>query len=298
MGGMFETLRNAWKIPDLRRKILFTVAMLIVYRIGSHIPVPGLDAEQFKRLIESGGQLFGFLDIVTGGAFKLATIFAMSITPYINSSIIMQLLTVAIPKLEQLQKEGEEGRKIIQQYVRYGTVVLGFLQATGLYVGMKSAIVGGGSIFSFITITLTFTAGTAFLMWLGEQITEFGIGNGISLIIFAGIVSRGPQGAAALYNLYASKQIGTGLVGIFVILLILAVFIAVIAAVIWVQQAERRIPIQYAKRVVGRKMYGGQSTHLPIKVNLAGVIPIIFAMSIVRSERSRAYLRIAGSLLV
>lgn len=280
MGGMFETLRNAWKIPDLRKKILFTVLMLIVYRIGSHIPVPGLNPDEFRRLIEAGGSLFGFLDIVTGGAFKLATIFAMSITPYINSSIIMQLLTVAIPKLEQLQKEGEEGRKIIQQYVRYGTVVLGFLQATGLYFGMRNAIIDRGSVLSFITITLTFTAGTAFLMWLGEQITEYGIGNGISLIIFAGIVSRGPQGAATLYNLYVSKQIGTGIIGIIVILLILAVFVGVIAAVIWVQQAERRIPIQYAKRVVGRKMYGGQSTHLPIKVNLAGVIPIIFAMSI------------------
>jgi preprotein translocase subunit SecY len=279
MGGMFETLRNAWKIPDLRKRILFTIGLLLVYRIGSHIPVPGLDANEFRRIIESGGSLFGFLDIVTGGAFRLATIFAMSITPYINSSIIMQLLTVAIPKLEQLQKEGEEGRKIIQQYVRYGAVVLGFLQATGLYFGIGNAITNRG-VFSFITITLTFTAGTAFLMWLGEQITEYGIGNGISLIIFAGIVSRGPQGAITLYNLYASNQIGTGIVAMLVILLILVVFIAVIAAVIWVQQAERRIPIQYAKRVVGRKMYGGQSTHLPIKVNLAGVIPIIFAMSI------------------
>jgi len=279
MGGMFETLRNAWKIPDLRKRILFTIGLLLVYRAGSHIPVPGLDANEFRRIIESGGSLFGFLDIVTGGAFGLATIFAMSITPYINSSIIMQLLTVAIPKLEQLSREGEEGRKIIQQYVRYGAVVLGFLQATGLYFGIGSAITNRG-VLSFITITLTFTAGTAFLMWLGEQITEYGIGNGISLIIFAGIVSRGPRGAMTLYNLYASNQIGTGIVAILVILLILIVFVAVIAAVIWVQQAERRIPIQYAKRVVGRKMYGGQSTHLPIKVNLAGVIPIIFAMSI------------------
>lgn len=280
MGGMLETLRNAWKIPDLRRKILFTIAMLLVFRIGSHIPVPFLDAAKFAAIMEQGGSLLGMFDIVTGGALKLATIFAMSITPYINASIIMQLLTVAIPRLEQLAKEGEEGRKIIGQYIRYGTVVLGFIQAVGLYFGMRSSLTDGGSVISFITVTLTFTAGTAFLMWLGEQITEKGIGNGISLLIFAGIVSRGPAGAVALVNLYNSKQVGTGAVGILVIALILLMFIAVIAAVIWVNQAERRIQVQYAKRVVGRKMYGGQSTHIPIKVNLAGVIPIIFAMSI------------------
>lgn len=282
MGGMLEILRNAWKIPDLRRKLLFTVAMLVVYRIGSHIPNPGLNAEKFSELLQSAGSLGGFLDIVSGGAFKLATIFAMSITPYINSSIIMQLLTVAIPSLERLQKEGEEGRKIIQQYVRYGTVILGFIQAAALYVTMsgQGAVNDGGSVWSFLTITLTFTAGTAFLMWLGEQINEFGIGNGISLIIFAGIVSRGPQGALTIIDNYKLGNFGPGFLGIIVIIGILAMFVGVIACVIWVQQAERRIPIQYAKRVVGRKMYGGQSTHLPIKVNLAGVIPIIFAMSI------------------
>ncbi len=279
MGGMLEILRNAWKIKDLRKKLLFTVAMLIVYRIGSHIPVPGLDPGEFEKLVGQGG-LFGFLDIVTGGAFRLATIFAMSITPYINASIIMNLLTVAIPSLERLAKEGEEGRKKIAQYTRYGTVILGFLQASGLYWGMKGAVVGGGNTWNYITITLTFTAGTAFLMWLGEQITEKGIGNGISLIIFAGIVSRGPNGAAALYTNWDLGNFGPKFVGFFVVLAILALFVALIAGVIWVQQAERRIPIQYAKRVVGRKMYGGQSTHLPIKVNLAGVIPIIFAMSI------------------
>jgi preprotein translocase subunit SecY len=281
MGGMFETLRNAWKITDLRRKILFTVAMLIVYRIGSHIPVPFLDAAQFKKLVEGGGALFGMFDIVTGGAFKLATIFAMSITPYINSSIIMQLLTGAIPALERLQKEGEEGRKIIAQYIRYGTVVLGFLQAVGLFIGLGGAVVGGRNWLSFLTITLTFTAGTAFLMWLGEQITEYGIGNGISLIIFAGIVSRGPAAAMSLYNTFSALSVTRGaILAAIAILAIVAVFIAVIALVIWVNQAERRIPVQYAKRVVGRKVYGGQSTHIPIKVNLAGVIPIIFAMSI------------------
>lgn len=277
MGGMFETLRNAWKISDLRRKILFTVAMLIVYRIGAHIPVPGLLKEQFASLINTAGTFGGFFDIVTGGAFKNATIFAMGILPYINASIIMQLLTVAIPRLERLAKEGEEGRKILQQYIRYGTVILGFLQATFIYLGMRGAVSDGGSIFSFLTVTLTITAGTAFLMWLGEQITEYGIGNGISLLIFANILSSAPAGATALYTLYSVAE---GVLGVLYVAGVLVVFVAVIAAVIWVQQAERRIPIQYAKRVVGRKMYGGQSTHLPIKVNLAGVIPIIFAMSI------------------
>lgn len=280
MGGMLETISNAWKIPDLRKKILFTIVMLLIYRIGSHIPVPGLDPAEFRKLVEGGGSLFGFLDIITGGAFKMATIFAMSITPYINSSIIMQLLTIAIPKLEQLAKEGEEGRKIIAQYTRYGTVILGFLQAVGLYFGLRPSIIGGNSVWSFLTVTLTFTAGTAFLMWLGEQITENGIGNGISLIIFAGIVSQGPAGVQTIINYYNAGTLGTGVWAALTILLIAVLFIAIIAAVVWVQQAERRIPVQYAKRVVGRKMYGGQSTHLPIKVNLAGVIPIIFAMSI------------------
>ncbi len=282
MGGMLETLRNAWKIQDLRKKIIFTIAMLLVYRIGSFIPNPGLDAEKFSELLNSAGSFGGFLDIISGGSFKLATVFAMSISPYINASIIMQLLTVAVPALERLQKEGEEGRKIIQQYVRYGAVVLGLVQAIALYITMinQGGIIDGGSIWSFLTITLTFTAGTAFLMWLGEQITEFGVGNGISMIIFAGIVSKGPSGVAGIIDNYELGRFGQGGFGILVIILILAVFLFVIAGVIWVQEAERRIPIQYAKRVVGRKMYGGQSTHLPIKVNLAGVIPIIFAMSI------------------
>ena len=282
MGGMLETLRNAWKIPDLRKKILFTVAMLIVYRIGSFIPNPGIDALKFSELLDSAGSLGSFLDIISGGSFRLATVFAMSITPYINSSIIMQLLTVAIPALERLQKEGEEGRKIIQQYVRYGAVLLGLVQAIALYITTqaRSGVVDGGSIWSFLTITLTFTAGTAFLMWLGEQITEYGVGNGISMIIFAGILSRGPSGATGIIDNYKLGRFGPGIIGIVAIILVLIMFVIVIAGVIWVQEAERRIPIQYAKRVVGRKMYGGQSTHLPIKVNLAGVIPIIFAMSI------------------
>ena len=282
MGGMLDTLRNAWKIPDLRKKILFTVVMLIVFRMGSHIPNPGIDPQAFSELLERAGSLGGFLDIISGGSFKLATVFAMSITPYINSSIILQLLTVAIPSLERLQKEGEEGRKIIQQYVRYGAVLLGLVQAIALYISVQSqgAIYDGGSVWSFLTVVLTFTAGTAFLMWLGEQITEYGVGNGISMIIFGGIVSRGPTAVKGLIDNYELGRFGDGLLGILVIIAILAMFVVVVAGVIWVQEAERRIPIQYAKRVVGRKMYGGQSTHLPIKVNLAGVMPIIFAMSI------------------
>lgn len=282
MGGMFDTLRNAWKIPDLRKKILFTIAMLIVHRLGSFVPNPGLDTSVFAGILESTGSLGGFLNILSGGAFQQATVFALGIQPYVNSSIIMQLLTVAIPALERLQKEGEEGRKKIQQYVRYGTVILGLVQAIALYITAQArgGVIDGGSVWSFLTITLSFSAGTAFIMWLGEQITENGIGNGISMIIFAGIVSRGPTAAKGLIDNYRMGNFGSGFLGILAIAGIIVIFVIVIAGVIWVQEAERRIPIQYAKRVVGRKMYGGQSTYLPIKVNLAGVIPIIFAMSI------------------
>ena len=280
MSGMLDTLKNSWKIPDLKKKILMTIGLLLIFRLGSRLPVPGLNADTFKNIIGSGGQLFGFLDVITGGAFKNATIFAMSITPYINASIIMQLLTIAIPKLEQLSKEGEEGRKKIGQWVRYATVILAFLQATAITLGLRSSLVSGLNVMTFITVTLTLTAGTAFLMWLGEQITEYGIGNGISMLIFAGIVSAAPRGAYYLVQNYKAGKLGGGIIGIFAILAILAVFVGIIACVVWVNQAERRIPVQYAKRVVGRKVYGGQSTHLPIKVNWAGVIPIIFAMSI------------------
>jgi preprotein translocase subunit SecY len=284
---MFETLKNALKIPDLRKKLIFTVAMLLIFRIGSHIPVPGLSQEMFAGLLESAGTLGRFIDTLTGGAFANATIFAMGITPYVNASIIMQLLTVAIPQLERLQKEGDEGRKKIQQWVRYATVILAFVQATALYFGMRGAVYVANpnsvvsNVFSFLTVTLTFTAGTAFLMWLGEKITDKGIGNGISLIIFAGIVSRAPTAVASLVTIvYNPDGGGISISGIVTLLAILVVFVGVVAAAIWVQQGERRIPIQYAKRVVGRKMMGGQSSHLPMKVNMAGVIPIIFAMSI------------------
>lgn len=280
MSGMLDTLKNSWKIPDLRRKLLITVGLLLIFRLGSRIPVPGLDPTYFKNLIEQGGQLFSFLDVVGGGAFKSATIFAMSITPYINASIIMQLLTIAIPSLEQLSKEGEEGRKKIGQWIRYATVILAFVQATTIAISLRGAIISGLNVMTFITVTFTLTAGTAFLMWLGEQITEYGIGNGISMLIFAGIVSAGPTGLTYLVRNYQAGKLGEGIVGILAIAGILVVFVAIIACVVFVNQAERRIPVQYAKRVVGRKVYGGQSTHLPIKVNWAGVIPIIFAMSI------------------
>ena len=273
---MIDTIRNAWKIIDLRKKILYTILMIIIFRLGSCIPVPLLDPAAMKEIFTSDNSLFGFIDVISGGAFQNATIFAMSITPYINSSIIMQLLTVAIPALERLQRQGEDGRKKIAQITRYGTVVLAFIQAIGLYFMLKSynAVTNPG-LLTAVVVIFTFTAGTAFLMWLGEQITEKGVGNGISLIIFAGIVSRLPSMAQSLYA-YA-KGGGIGLIGVVALLIMIVV---VVGLVVMMNEAERRIPVQYAKRVVGRKMYGGQSTHIPIKVASAGVIPIIFAMSI------------------
>ncbi|MCR4443128.1 MAG: preprotein translocase subunit SecY [Peptococcaceae bacterium] len=270
---MLSSLTSAWKLNDLRRKIIFTLAMLLVFRLGAHVPIPGIDTQVITDLI-SKGQLLGFFDIISGGAFKKFSIFAMSITPYINASIIMQLLTVVIPYFERLAKEGEEGRKKMTEYIRYGTVILGFIQALGISIGLRSAIINPGWT-STLIIALSLTAGTAFLMWLGELITEKGIGNGISLIIFAGIVSRVPAGIVAVY-----EYLVAGTTNIFVILLFAVVALAVIAGIVAIQEGQRRIPVQYAKRVVGRKIYGGQSTHIPLRVNQAGVIPIIFAISI------------------
>ncbi|HWQ30280.1 MAG TPA: preprotein translocase subunit SecY [Negativicutes bacterium] len=271
---MFNTLRNAWKIPDLRNKMLFTLGMLIIFRLGSFIPVPGMNTEALGKLIESGG-LLGFFDTISGGAFKNFAVFAMNITPYINATIIMQLLTIAIPSLEALAKEGEDGRRKIAQITRYGTVVLALIQAVALAFGLRSYLLSD-DIISIILVAISLTAGTAFLMWLGEQINEKGIGNGISLIIFAGIVSRIPLGINHIYQLYKAKT--TNIVEI-VLFLIFAILI--IMGVVLIQEGQRRIPVQYAKRVVGRKMYGGQSTHIPLKVNQAGVIPVIFAMSLI-----------------
>lgn len=271
---MINSFQQALKIGDLRKKLLFTLFMLLIFRIGAHLPIPGINAEAMAQLLQ--GQLFGFFDIISGGAFKRFSIFAMSITPYINASIIMQLLTVVIPKLEELNKEGEEGRKKIAQYTRYGTVVLGFIQAIGMVVALKQAgAIDHPGFVSYMVIAISLTAGTAMLMWIGEMITENGIGNGISLIIFCGIVARIPSQINGV-----AQEVSGGIIGFFNVILLIVVVLAVIVAVVAMNEGQRRLPIQYAKRLVGRRMYGGQSTFLPLKVNAAGVIPIIFAMSL------------------
>ena len=269
---MLETLRDALKTQEMRKKILFTLMMFLIFRIGSHIPVPGIDKTQIAALIKQI-KLLGFFDTISGSALKNVSIFAMSITPYINASIIIQLLTVIFPRLEAIAKDD---RKKIVEYTRYLTVGLGFIQALGMaFYFRNSGAMADASVMSMIIVILSLTAGTACLMWIGELITEKGIGNGISLIIFAGIVSRIPGGIAYLIE-YAQQ----GVMNIVFILIFLIVALAAIICVIIVNQGERRVPVQYAKRVVGRKMYGGQSTHIPIKVNSAGVIPVIFAMSL------------------
>ena len=278
---MFKVLRNAWAIPDLRKKILFTLFMLLIFRLGSHIPVPGLSATAMQQFIEQGGQngLFSLMDTFTGGAFSQATIFAMGITPYINSSIILQLLTVAIPSLERLAKEGPEGRKKITSITRYVTIGLALIQSIAICVTLRNYrfIIGGGFL-TYAIIVIALTAGTTFIMWLGEEITDKGIGNGISLLIFAGIVSRIPSMVHTVYATFIAGGLNWVRLGQLLLLIVMA--LAMIGSVVFMNNAERRIPVQYSKRVVGRKVYGGQSTHIPIKVALAGVIPIIFASSI------------------
>ncbi len=275
---MIETLRNAWRITDLRKKILFTLFILAIYRFGSQVFVPFVDTAAFSEMFNNqlSGTALGVINMMSGGAFSSGSIFSLSIQPYINASIIMNLLTVGIPALERMQKEGgEEGRKKIAAITRYATVGLGGLLGWGNYALMRNyGVVTDDSILSAVIIILTLTAGSAFIMWLGEQITEFGIGNGISIILFASIVSRGP---AMVESAIALVQMPNGWLQILVIL-ILAV--AAVAFVVYITNAERRIPIQYSKRMVGRKMYGGQSTYLPLKVNMSGVMPIIFASSI------------------
>jgi preprotein translocase subunit SecY len=253
--------------------MVFTILMLLVFRAGTFISVPGMNLDAIKGLVEQGG-LLGFMDVLSGGAFNNFSIFTMSISPYINASIIMQLLTIAIPSLEALSKEGEEGRRKIAQYVRYATVILGLIQAIAISYGLRSYLVER-NFWTYAIVALSLTAGTAFLMWLGELINEKGIGNGISLLIFTGIISRIPLGINKLYTAYLDKTVNVITLALFLIVALL-----IIMAVIYVQEGQRRIPVQYAKRVVGRKMYGGQSTHIPLKVNQAGVIPVIFAMSI------------------
>ena len=277
---MFETIRNAWKVKELRKKIFYTLAMLLVYRLAGVIPVAGIDTAKVASTMQNFS-LLNFMAAMTGNQFSEMTIMAMGITPYINASIIMQLLTVAIPYLENLQKEGEEGRKKIAQYTRYATVILGFIQAVGLVVGMgamKSDTFGSPFVTSCV-IGISMAAGTALAMWIGERITQNGVGNGISLLIFAGIIASlftwAVSGITALVTDFSIKTL------LIAIVLILGVLVMV-TAVTFVSMGERRIPVAYAKRVVGRKMYGGQSTHIPLKVNSGGVLPLIFAYSIIQ----------------
>ena len=270
---MFSALTNIYKIPELRRKICFTLIMFAVFRMGTHIPVPGVNPAVIEQLFNNGN-LFGLLDLFSGGALSKFSIFAMSITPYINAAIIMQLLTVVVPTLEQWSKEGQEGHKKTTKVTRYLTVALAFFQAIGMSIGLKAAILNPG-IVSILIISVTLTAGTVFLMWIGEQITAEGVGNGISLIIFAGIVAALPKNLGKIYN-----YLQAGTISYFSAFLFAVIAIAMIVFVIMIQQGYRRIPVSYAKRVVGQKSYGGHSSHIPLKVNQAGVIPIIFASSV------------------
>jgi preprotein translocase subunit SecY len=281
VGGGFG---NIFKIPELKKRILFTLGLLIVYRVGVHVPTPGVDGTALASFFAGKkGTLLGLFDMFSGGALERLSVFALGIMPYISASIILQLLTVTIPHLERLSKEGEQGRKKITQYTRYGTILLSIIQGFGISIGLESMSSPGGAPvvihpgweFRIMTV-MTLTAGTAFIMWLGEQITERGIGNGISLIIFAGIIVRMPNAIGNTFRL-----LSTGEMGIFSVLILLVLMILVVGFIIYMEQGQRRIPVQYAKRVVGRKMYGGQSTHLPLKVNTSGVIPPIFASSII-----------------
>ena len=309
---MIQTIRNAWRVPELKKKMLFTIMALLIFRLGAAIPVPYIDSDSLRAYMESQTGILGLMNAMSGSAFSMATVFALSIQPYINSSIIIQLLTVAIPALERMARDGgEEGRKKIASITRYTTVAIALLQGFGYYSLVNSyGLVNGGALPGFwvaLVIVISFTAGSAFLMWLGEQITEFGIGNGISIILFAGIVSRFPQmvmdvisgfrawlavrgGTAGLIEdnpgmteevaqqyIEAMKQ---GALAPWTIALIVIGMLALVVFIVYINNAERRIPVQYAKRVVGRKMYGGQSTHIPMKVSMSGVMPIIFAQSI------------------
>ena len=273
---MLETIKNAWKVKELRNKILFTLLIIVIFRIGSVIPVPYINTDMIAAAT-SDNSFFSYLSILTGGGLEYGAIFAMSITPYINASIIVQLLCVAIPYLERLSKEGEEGQKKLATITRYTTVILALIQGIAYFFYLKASnclSVSKGIWFAAIVIVLTFTAGSAVVMWLGEQIDVKGIGNGISMLLFAGILSRGPQAFAALWTYWTEYKQYFAVIGIVV------AFLLIIAFIVWMTHAERRIPVQYAKRVIGNKMYGGQNTHIPIKVNMSGVMPVIFASSI------------------
>ena len=286
---MFNTIRNAWRIPDLRKKILYTLLIIIVFRFGSVIPAPFLDASALSELMASAGEnsALGYINMLTGGAFSYASLFAMGITPYINSSIIMQLLTIAIPPLERMAKEGEEGRKKIATITRYVTVILGLIQGVAYYFYLRSQGIveytdGFAGVFVAFVIVLTFTAGTALIMWMGEQINDKGVGNGISIILFAGIVARLPVTFGTVWQYMQLGMESAATSGQYLVLapLFIVLFLIVIWVIVFMNESERRIPVQYAKKVVGRKMYGGQSTFLPVKVAMSGVMPVIFASAI------------------
>ena len=281
---MLGAFQNIFKIPELKKRVIFSLLMLAVYRVGCHIPTPGIDAQALSHIFKQAqGTLLGLVDMFSGGALERLSVFALGIMPYISSSIIMQLMTVIYPPLERLSKEGDAGRKKIIQYTRYGTVILSVIQATGISVGLEAMRGPAGELvvpvpgwgFRLMTI-ITLTAGTIFIMWLGEQMSEKGIGNGISLIIFAGIVARIPSAIGSTFKLMNSGQIS-----LFVVIAVLALMFFVIAAIVFVERGQRRLPIHYAKRTVGLKTFGGQTSHMPLKINMAGVIPPIFASSII-----------------
>ncbi|MEW6740686.1 MAG: preprotein translocase subunit SecY [Nitrospirota bacterium] len=279
--GVLANIRNIFKIPELKVRVLFTLSLLTVYRIGAHIPTPGINGDALSKfLTEKGGALMGFFDMFSGGALSRVTIFALGIMPYISASIIFQLLTVVIPALGRIAKEGEAGKKKIVKYTRYATVVIAAIQSLGIAIGIEG--MSGGQFvqnpgWSFRLLTMiTLTSGTAFLMWLGEQITERGIGNGISLIIFAGIVARFPNAIVNTFNLVRAGELS-----VFFVLILVVMMVAVVGGIVFIERGQRKIPVQYARRVVGRKVFGGQTTHLPLKINTSGVIPPIFASSII-----------------
>ena len=277
---MFKTLINAWKVPELRKKLLYTLLLLVIFRFGAVITAPGVDAVALNQaMTSSSNTLLQTVNIITGGAFSRLSVFAMSISPYISASIIIQLLTYAIPSLEELSKNGEEGKKALSRYTKYASVLLAAIEAFGLYLTYRGqGIFIGEGVLVPLLFVLTLTAGSTLLMWIGDQITSRGVGNGISLLIFAGIVSGIPQTAQYLYSL-AVVDGALSVVGLIEVIAIIVGAVILIGGVVWVTEAERRVPVQYAKRVVGRKMYGGQNTHIPIKLAMAGVMPVIFAMS-------------------
>jgi len=281
---MLETLKNAWKIADLRQKILYTLLIVLIFRLGSVIPLPYMDPTAIQSMVNANGSLFGYLNVLSGGSFGQATIFALSISPYITSSIVIQLLSIAIPYLERLSKEGAEGRKKLNKITRYTTVGLAAFQSIAYYFMFRNmhAVAyrdGFQGVFAALVIILSLTAGSCLVVWLGECINDKGIGNGISLLLFAGIVSRGPAAVAKMFT-YLQWGFDGATQYLFFVPLTVVIFVAMIAFIIIMTNAERRIPVQYAKRMVGRKMYGGQSTHIPIKVNMSGVMPVIFASSL------------------